>query len=187
MNQPSQQVPVAKQWEFPLFGMFCLFLFPAGMAGIIVGARDNWTTPGTLGGIVVFATIPTLAVMIIRFAQRRARKELPFMYAALVVVVAFGGAVAGLAPIHVALVQRCIDTVTYAVVVPNYCANSANSTDILPEFAWYYGGSGSQIGETAGGGSFSSTGDDGGDTGGGTGGEVGDDGGGGEGGEGGGE
>jgi hypothetical protein len=185
MNQPSQQWRVTKHRETSPLVLFSLSLFPAALAGIVTGILDHWSAPGILGAIVVFATAPTLAVVLTRFVQRRVRKELPFKYAVLVVVAAFGGAVAGLAQVHVAPVQRCIDTRTYDVVAPSYCDDTANSTDILPLYGWYYGGSGTQIGQTAVGGSFSSDGDDGGDTGGtggDVGGDVGDDGGGGEGG-----
>ena len=182
MTQPSQQIPVTKRHETSPVGLFFLFLLPAVMASIIVGLLDHWTTPGGLGAIVVFATVPTLAVVITRWVQRRVGKELPFKYAVLVVVVAFGGAVGGLALIHASPNRRCVDLNSYTVVAPSSCDTTADTTSPDPEFAWYYGGSGTQIGDTADGGSFSSTGDDGGGTGGDTSGEVGDDGGGGEGG-----
>jgi uncharacterized membrane protein YgcG len=168
-----------------------LLVIAGYIATLVVAVKvpaDAQVLPNASFGFLILAvvTLTVLVVALVRVVRRlgptarAARATEDFNIGPWLVDLALVGVV-GLCVLWMTAVidnggfdQRCIDNDTMTVVTPSYCEGPA-STQLNSVYLWYYGGTGTQIGDQVQGGSLTDPSDDGG--GGGSGGSGGDDGG----------
>jgi uncharacterized membrane protein YgcG len=139
--------------------------------------------------ILAIVTLTLLVVLLVRVIRRLtaiARSTLPaerhrvrpwFVDAGLAVMVFLGILWMTAVIDNGGFDQRCIDGETMTVVAPSNCEGPGTQSTSVDTYVWYYGGTGTQIGDYVQGGSVTEPGTDDGGGSGGSGGSGGDDGG----------
>lgn len=130
-------------------------LVPSIVAAGIVGTVAHWQGIIIVGGVVALDLTLVATLVIGRLVQDRYRRTIPAKLGVPLVVVIYAGVAVGLSMLRGDNTQHCVDETTMTVVSPDNCQTTS---DVTP-YAWYYGGSGSQVGQVTDGGSFSSDSD----------------------------
>jgi uncharacterized membrane protein YgcG len=176
-NSTEGRLPVKSSVKLmSLTGICLIALIPSIIAVMVVGGQVGWSFGTSFGCVLLLAATPPVTVWAIRLAEKIVHRQLPRQVALSLLVATFAGVIVAMVLLRGNDDMRCVDTASMTVTSADQCQDNPTG-DTTGGFAWYYGGSGLQPGDTATDGSFTAPADQG-DDGGGTGGGTGDEGGG---------
>jgi hypothetical protein len=131
-----------------------------GLHVAVTGDRVGFIIIGLVSQIAVFFIVRT--VYLVRVGREKDSDLALSVLAVLPLILVFIPMLLGISFERPSAGTRCIDTQTRTVVKPSLCGSTSGSGDVYlgVSYAWYSGGSGTQVGSRVQGGSAAGSGDD---------------------------
>jgi uncharacterized membrane protein YgcG len=127
-----------------------LAAFPSLLAVVAIGAPVGWSFGWYVAWFCVLVLTPAAAYAVGWFLTGGGRIRLPVLVAVVLMLFSYAGMIAVVVHLRGDDEQRCVDTTVMTVTAPAFCQNEP-ITGI--RYVWYYGGTGTQIGDEVDGGS----------------------------------